>query len=330
MTDSADDPWRQEVAKLHCLLGEWHLATLRIPVLSRDVRPAVGDVAVDLCSMPLPSLPHGVSTYRFPSVPVEGQLPRLSLENGRLKYVTAQYRRFFVDLRGTHAEYLQRFSSKTRSTFRRKAKRFGEYFDGHTVFRTFTTPSELREFHAIARVVSARTYQERLLHQGLPEGSEYLDDLVQRASGNRVRAYLLFGNDQPVAFLCCHVEGRVVEYTHVGYDPQLAALSPGTVLMTLVIEDLYRESAFGALDFTEGEGPHKELFANTFVPCADVLLLARLRPRVLAMVLLHWVSAATSRTLVRVVDSIGLKARLKRYLRHRQGAAGDPPGAEAE
>jgi CelD/BcsL family acetyltransferase involved in cellulose biosynthesis len=324
---SPSAPWREDLARLHCLLGEWHVHTFELPVLSRAVRPMRGDLPVELESLPLPSLPVHLAGYRLPSIPVSGVLPRLSRQGALIRYVTAQYRRFFVDLRRTHAEWMESFSAKTRSTFRRKVKRFGEHFGGRVELRAFVTPGQIREFFPLARAVSASTYQERLLRQGLPDAPAYLEELVTRAAHDGVRGYLLVGGGETLAYLCCHVEDGVVEYTHVGYDPAFAALSPGTVLLLGALEMLFAERRFAAFDFTEGEGPHKELFADSAVACADVLLLPANRVGALGAGLAHYATASVSRAAVSLVETLGIKRRLKRLL--RRGGASVPHEASA-
>jgi hypothetical protein len=71
------------------------------------------------------------------------------------------------------------------------------------------------------------------------------------AAGGQVRAYLLFDGERP--YLYCPVQGDVVIYRYLGYDPDYARMSVGTVLQWLALEELFREARFRMFDFTEGE-----------------------------------------------------------------------------
>jgi CelD/BcsL family acetyltransferase involved in cellulose biosynthesis len=62
-------------------------------------------------------------------------------------------------------------------------------------------------------------------------------------------------------------------YAHLGYDPEFADLSPGTVLLAEALRALMAERRFRLFDFTEGEGAHKLRFASGTVDCVDLLLL---------------------------------------------------------
>jgi CelD/BcsL family acetyltransferase involved in cellulose biosynthesis len=128
-------------------------------------------------------------------------------------------------------------------------------------------------FHALARGLSARTYQERLLGAGLPEGSEALAEMRALAQADRARAWLLFVDERPIAYLWAPAEGLTLIYAYLGYDPDFAEYSPGTVLQLEAMRELMAERKFRLFDFTEGEGQHKRLFATGGVDCVDLLLM---------------------------------------------------------
>jgi hypothetical protein len=107
------------------------------------------------------------------SHPIPEKLPRIGRARNRLRYVPSQYERRYIDLDGTFDEYLKRFSSKSRSTLRRKVRKFAKLCGGEPTWRTYRTPKEMEEFYRLAREVSRRTYQERLLDAGLPETDEF-------------------------------------------------------------------------------------------------------------------------------------------------------------
>ena len=189
--------------------------------------------------------------------------------------VRQRYARRFADLSGDFDEYLARFSAKSRSTLRRKVRKFAKITGGHLDFRTYRTPEEIAEFHRLARQVSERTYQEKLLDYGLPAGAEFHADMMQAAARDQVRGWLLFADDKPVSYLYAPVDGDSLIYAYLGYDPDWSRQSPGTVLLMEVIREAFEEKRFRRFDFTEGDGRQKRLFATGSLDCADLLLLRR-------------------------------------------------------
>jgi len=217
---------------------------------------------------------------------------------------------------GTFEDYLKQFSSKSRSTLRRKVRKYGQLCGGEPDWRTYRTAAEMEEFYRLARDVSRKTYQERLLDAGLPESDEFRKELLAAAERDFTRGYLLFHESRPVAYLHCPIHDGVVFYGHLGYDPEYAKWSPGTVLQHLALEQLFMEPDLRMFDFTEGEGQHKSFFATHSALCADIYYLRRsLRNR--GLVRLHAVLEAFSRALVRQLDRLGLKERIKRLIRRR-------------
>ncbi|WP_018936308.1 GNAT family N-acetyltransferase [Thioalkalivibrio sp. ALJ24] len=248
------------------------------------------------------------------SMPVEAPLPRVSRFHGRLRFVPRQYQRHFIDLTTGWDAYQARFSSKSRSSMRRKVRKLAEASGGSIDWRQYGSPDEIREFHRLAREVSARTYQERLLDAGLPGGQSFVDQILERARDGRVRGYLLFLHGQPIAYLYCPIDDGVLRYAFLGYLQEHADLSPGTVLQWLVLESLFREGTHSLFDFSPGEGAHKSLFGKDYYYCADVYLL---QPtwRNRALVYTHTAITNGSHWASKALGFLRLKGRVKRMAR---------------
>jgi len=322
--------WRESRVRLTCRLGELRLFALRFRVLECSTHFSDLGSDPDAFVSAAGPLPEGCAGRLVRSHPVRERLPRRARAAGSLRYVPHQYERFVTDLRGSFADYLAKFSSKSRANLRKKLRRFEERCGAPARWRVYRTPDELSEFHAMARAVSARTYQERLLDSGLPDDPNFLAGMRARAAADSVRAFLLFHGDRPVAYLYCPSVDGILIYDFLGYDPEYRDLSPGTVLHLLALEALFAEGRWRMFDYTEGEGEHKKLFATGSVLCADVYYLRpTLRNR--AAVALHRAFDSFSSGLARLLDRIGLKKRLKRLLRawssRRSKQAPPEPGA---
>lgn len=139
-------------------------------------------------------------------------------------------------------------------------------------WRSYRNPEQVAEFHRLALPLSRRTYQHKLF-EGLPEDDSFRQRMLDAASRDDVRAYMLWLNGQPVAYAYMEHEQGFLEWAYMGHDHEHANLSPGTVLLTLAIEALQQEGRFQWLDFGSGEGQHKSVFNSQTLPVADVLLL---------------------------------------------------------
>jgi CelD/BcsL family acetyltransferase involved in cellulose biosynthesis len=182
------------------------------------------------------------------------------------------YRRHYIDMGTSFADYMARFSGKTRSTLRRKAKKLAEETGGYTITE-HRTPAAIEAFLAVALPLSAKTYQARLLDAGLPDSPAARQAMLEAAEDDRMRAFLLHAAGQPVAYLSLPVVGETLVYAHLGYDPDHARLSPGTVLQMDALERLFAESRYRWFDFTEGDGAHKAMFGTHSIGCSSLVLL---------------------------------------------------------
>ncbi|UZK65993.1 GNAT family N-acetyltransferase [Sphingomonas sp. M1-B02] len=221
----------------------------------------------------LPPLGRAAQGYSVTSLP-EVQLAALVAESGgMLPFVRQRYTRYYADFSGGFDAWLAGLSSNARQSLRRKAKKIAALSGGALDVRRFDTPEELEAFHAIARPLSLRTYQERLLGSGLPDDAAFRAEMLRQAAAGQVRAWLLYIGGEAAAYLYCPAAGDTLIYAYVGHDPAHNDLSPGAVLQMEAFQDLFAEGRFATFDFTEGEGQHKRQFATGGVACVDLLLL---------------------------------------------------------
>jgi CelD/BcsL family acetyltransferase involved in cellulose biosynthesis len=279
---------------------------LRVPLTLEQAR---------LGALPqLPPLSPEADGYLITSFPA-GQLPDLLSAHSRLvPFVRQRYHRCYAALDLGFDNYLETFSSRSRSTLKRKVRKLAEASGGKLDVRCYRSAEELDDFYRHARTVSAKTYQERLLSSGLPEGDAFLAEMRDLARRDAVRAWILFLDGAPISYLYAPAERQTLIYAWLGYDPDHAALSPGTVLQQEAMRQLMDEGRFGLFDFTEGEGQHKRLFGTGSVECVDLLLVRpTLRNRVAGNMLSGF--DATVALSKRALGSLGLQRLARAFTR---------------
>lgn len=221
----------------------------------------------------LPPLPRDAHGYVVTSLP-EDRLEAMVYASGRMiGFVRQKYTRYYADLTGGFDAYMASLSGNARQGAKRKAKKIAQVSGGDLDIRSYRTPAELEAFHDIARRIALRTYQEKLMGEGLPATPEFIQGMLSAAAADRVRAWLLFIAGEPAAYLYCPAHGETLVYEYVGHDPAFNDVSPGAVLQVEAFRDLFDEQKFARFDFTEGDGQHKRQYATGGVPCVDVLLL---------------------------------------------------------
>lgn len=321
MAASDDAEWKLEPIRLRYRLGS--ITLLRLPlsfaVYQRHFSRIEGDAAA--LRPPLERWGREVKGALVMSHPVSAPLPRVQLVGDAIRYVPGRMVRHYLDLSGSFDAYLAKFSSKTRSTLKKKVRRFAERAGGAIDWREYRTAAEARTFHRLARGVAEKTYQERLLDAALPGDDAFAGALERDFAAGAARGWILFLDGAPIAYLYSPIVDGAVIYEHLGYDPAERELSPGTVLQYLVLERLFAEGGFSVFDFTEGGGQHKEMFATGKVEVADLYFFRR-SVAAAGIVGAHLAAATVTRTAIAALDRLQARDRLRRWLRHgRRGAA---------
>jgi Acetyltransferase (GNAT) domain len=312
-TELPETAWERASVPLRFQVGDIVLGQAILSLYRRSAQLDEEPLDIDDAPEPPPRLDRA-DGYVVWSQPIATRLPILRRRRDAIRYIPRQYQRFSVQLSGGFEQYMSTFSGKTRSNLKRKLRKFTEVSGGLIDWKEYRTPEQIATFFPLARKVSSRTYQERLLDRGLPADKVFFISAQTLARDNKLRAYLLFLNGEPVSYLYCPVRQRVVVYDRLGYDPSYASLSPGTVLQILALKALFAEQRFTTFDFTEGEGQHKEIFATDRRLCGDVYVVReRLVPMLL--IVLHLGLDRASAGAGSVLEMLKLKSRVRKLIR---------------
>jgi CelD/BcsL family acetyltransferase involved in cellulose biosynthesis len=297
-------------------MGEIFLFNVKLPALVFNAHFTNLTNNLDEPRLPIERFSSKMEAILIRSHPVDKELPRLEGLPQSIRYVPAHYRHYYIDLQCSFAEYLAKFSSKSRSTLQRKVRKFAEFSGGEVSWREYRRPEEVEPYYQLAREVSHKTYQERLLNVGLPEGEDFLREIKDQAARDQFRGYILFHQEKPVAYLYCPIQDRILLYRNLGYDPEYRQWSPGTVLQYVVLERVFAEGRYQMFDFTEGEGAHKEFFSTGSIQCADIYYL---RPTLRNRLLLRTHSGLKtfSANTVKALDRFGVKSKIKQLIRSK-------------
>ena len=139
-------------------------------------------------------------------------------------------------------------------------------------------------------------------------------EMEKLARDGNVRGFILFHNDQPVAYLYCPVSNGVLIYAFLGYNPEYMRFSVGTILQWLALEYLFEERCFSFFDFTEGQSDHKKLFATDSFRCANVYFLRKNVPN-LFLLQSHRAVDYFSKFIGDKLEQFGLKVKIKKLMR---------------
>lgn len=315
--DSFETVTRQPV-RLKFQLGEWVLGSWRPQMLVLDPKgfgepgwPAAPSQMANL----LDSQVRGLLCRKVAAGQFGEGLGRYGV---LLSYVSHRDVQYCVQVQGTFAEYLkQRFSPKSRQNLQRSVRKFGERQKGEPAWEVHTQRETMARFHAEALAISKQTYQTLQLDAGLPAGPAFLAHIEQLADEGRARGYLLRDCGRAIAFAWCRRQGDRLVYDTVGYLPEFAAHSPGSVLLFHLLEDVFADGRFKLVDFGPGEAQYKSLFATSRTEFADLYLFRR-KLWIAAVLLSHRGVMLAGGAVGRLLERFGVKKRVKALMRWKR------------
>lgn len=253
--------------------------------------------------------------FYFSSVPINGDIRNITHCNGYIRYLTKIHEQAYMDVSGDFEEYWSRFSSKSRSTLKRKTRKIEKLSGGELDWKVYQNPEELAEFFKLAKEISKETYQETWLSLGLPDDQDYYDDMLTKAALGNIRGYLLFLNGEAVSYLYCPINNKVAEFAYLGYLPKYSNLSVGTVLFIAALENIFDDKDIVSFDFQEGDTVHKKRFATGYIKCANIMYLKNTFFNNLWVYSNHFMNKMVAFT-ISVLDKLGVKAKLRKLLKN--------------
>ena len=185
-------------------------------------------------------------------------------------------------LGGSAQDHFSKMSSKARGNLHRSIKQLKARGGGRLELVRVEAEGEVDEFLREAAAVSRKTWQHKILGSRVSDTEEERAGFRARARRGLLRSYTLRCGDEPCAFVVGHQYGGVYHYNEVGYDPAYASFSPGTVLLYLLIQDLFAHRPPRLLNFGVGDADYKRRFGNVQMEDASVLVFRKsLRGRLL-------------------------------------------------
>jgi Acetyltransferase (GNAT) domain len=224
-----DPIWEVRSEILHFQIGPVKLGQVSLKALTLLSNPFV--TGVDLAIPITEATARGCLAVAISAMPVESNFAAMCSHSGGLRYAARYGDRYIVDLQGSFADYIKKFSKKSRGNLKRTVRKFAAANGGTADLREYRTPAEISTFRDLAVKISRASYKNKL-GWGFQEGECFARQLELDAAAGRVRGYALMCGEQPTAYVFCRIDHDVIVYKHIGYDDRFAQRSPGTASYT--------------------------------------------------------------------------------------------------
>ena len=175
-------------------------------------------------------------------------------------YVASSSKVLQIQMPSNYEDYLKTLRPKKRYNLRRDARKLESEHQAR--FEKITEADQVRSFLDQFEQVYRRSWQGNL-HTGRSWNTEpQIARLCRIAQLGWLRSYILKTSEGPIAAVFgCQYEG-VYHVRELCFDPKWAESGPGSVLMHLLIEDLYQQNPPQVLDFGPGDEAYKRSFRS--------------------------------------------------------------------
>jgi hypothetical protein len=221
-------------------------------------------------------------------------------------------RRWRTTLPASLDEFLKRRSRKHRYWLKRIGRVFEDAHPGRVRYAAYTSKEDVEPFCRHAEKVAQATYQ-----RGLGVGFRYDDQTKRRlelaADKGWMRGYVMFLDDQPVAFWFGRLYRGVMVLDWTGYIPGYRKYELGTILFLKMVEDLCQSKA-REIDYGTGASFYKERFGDVETLEGFVTIYAPTVRGLLSSVMIT-VDARLNRIAKAVAERLRIGDRLKKHWR---------------
>jgi hypothetical protein len=260
---------RAETARIECKLGYKTLFHIRARKLTFIYAGAMGEISPHYCELFLDAIRDTLKRLEadlaeFNFVRTDSALCQSlsTVKDLRLTTSVVQAHRS-TEIGHTAQDTFRKLSSKRRRNLRNK--KIQQDFAGQIKLRCFRELDGIAEMFADVETIAGKTYH-RQLAVGFDGSQELIHRLTREAARGRLRAYLLYLNDQPAAFWIATAYKGTLFSDFMGYDPAFKTYSPGMFLITSTLESLSTDEIdcnIRKVDWGLGDAQYKQVLGDT-------------------------------------------------------------------
>lgn len=171
-------------------------------------------------------------------------------------------------------EQLYAGSSQGSKQLRRVAKKLSNEFSGQVRVDRFETVADLDRTLAVVEEIAKKTWQRKVSNIGFNiKDASLMRSFKAAAAGGHLRVYTLYLGEKPCAFWIGAVYHRIFYSDYLGYDPAYARHSPGTYLLSRIMEEFCSEGV-EEIDFGFSDEEYKRRFGDILWQDATVHMFA--------------------------------------------------------
>ena len=241
-----------------------------------------------------------------------GELKKSGIFSDNKKYNANKH--YYIEMPNSYEEYMSSFKSKTRSNRLREYNRIEKAAGKGLNLIKYTQKKQVIDFLQKSELIARRTYQWHLFNEKICCDDNMVKKCSFLANMGWLRSYILCNGDSPISFVFGYQYKNIYIYEQLGHDPEWAKLSPGNVLLHMILQDLFTYNRPTFFDFGGGGGKYKEIHSTYSIDEVNLLLFRKTLKGII-LNLVKSSSANANRIAVKVLNKLGIKDKIKSYFR---------------
>lgn len=181
----------------------------------------------------------------------------------------------FARLGASYKDYLSKFRKKGRYNLRRQLRMLTKATQDTLELTRITRPEQIEQFAVQANAVLSRSWKANTGDDADLFSTDNCAVYRSLAERGFLRSYLLTSKGGPQAFVVGYQQQGVYHYSNIAYDEKIAQFSPGTALLYILLEDLFRYRKPEVVSFGIGDAEYKKRFATDSFRYSSILLLRK-------------------------------------------------------
>ncbi|MCK5506785.1 MAG: GNAT family N-acetyltransferase [Thermodesulfovibrionia bacterium] len=180
---------------------------------------------------------------------------------------------YLITLPETFEKFLLKFKRKKRYNLKRQIKSFQEFASGKLRLQRIVSLDQIDFFLKEATRVADNSWQKTALGMRINNNESLRKKYRDLAKRGIFRSYLLMCREEASSFVIGYQFQGVYHYIEIAYNRDYKKLSPGTVLLYMIIEDLIKFNPARKLNFGIGDAQYKRAFQTDMFEDVSVFLL---------------------------------------------------------
>ena len=157
----------------------------------------------------------------------------------------------------SYDSWLMSLNKKTRKSIRQRYRRLNAAFDDEVEVLKFRSVEQVPEFQRQLNDLYPKTWQAKALGPKQRRIERDTEIFADAAVNGWFRCYTLMVKGEVVAYDIGYQFGGVYTASEGGYDPELASWGVGSVLLQLILQDLYENDSPQEYDLGFGDNVYK-------------------------------------------------------------------------